>query len=179
MLDMLLNVPQQPIMYQVSLMILLILLGEAAARSNQLRWVVAGIIYLTVGLWYFVDPVYRLEDYRAYTSDELNIVFLQALIFLLSFRLFVAQIAPATRSSVLRAFDPRQLNKSSLSRAVMLLWLVLFAIGMYRVEFRFIETLFPLESRWLQSQMWGRGRFGGARRDRGRHGHRVGLCRVS
>ncbi|MFN8710815.1 MAG: O-antigen polymerase, partial [Planctomyces sp.] len=162
MLDLLLNIPQQPVMYHVALLILLILFAESAARLRQLRWVVSGIIYLTVGLWYFIDPVYRLDDYQKYSSDDLNTVFLQVSIFLFSFRLLVGQVALATRSRVLTAFGQGQLNNKTLLRAVMLSWLLLFAIGMYRADFRFFETLFPLENRWQQVQMWGRGRFGGA-----------------
>lgn len=161
MIEALLNIPSQSAMYLMALAMLLLLLTECCFRFKELRWGIAGIVYLTVGLWYFIDPIYRVEDYQPY-ADEMGTVFVQVLIFLLMFRIGVEVLAARTPSRVLRAFDPRLVDKDSLIQVVLLLWMVLFMIGMYRADFRFIDALFPTGARWSGAQMWNRGRLGGA-----------------
>ena len=161
MFDILFNIPNQPVMYQIALLILLILIGECAMRLTQLRWGIAGVVYSTVGLWYFVDLPYRPEGYQLHSSAELDVVFMQVLIFIVAFRVCVEVVVPTTSSQVLHAFDPRELDRGRIVGALMGLWLVLFSIGMYRADFRVIDALFPLGSRWSGAQMWARGRFGG------------------
>ena len=160
MWDIIFNIPGQPVMYHIALFALMLLVGESALRLNQLRWAIAGVVYLTVGLWYFVDPPYRHEAYREY-RDELPLAFLQVLAFLIAFRLSVSLLAKKTKTQVLRAFDPRELDRGPFVKSLVWFWLILFSIGMYRAEFQFVDTLFPLGSRWSGAQMWSRGRIGG------------------
>jgi oligosaccharide repeat unit polymerase len=161
MFEILSNIPSQPATYLMALAFLLALITESAIRLRELRWGVAGIVYLTIGLWYFVDPVYRSEGYEGYTIAEKTMVYVQVLIFLVAFRLLVELAAPRTRSQVLRAFDPRELDNGAIIKVLLLVWVILFAIGMYRADFRFIDALFPLGARWQGAQMWHRARFGG------------------
>jgi oligosaccharide repeat unit polymerase len=162
MLEILTNIPSQSAVYLASLMFLLMLLAECGLRMKELRWGISSIVYITIGLWYFVDPVYRPEGYVNYSDMQKAMVYVQVFIFLLGFRLSIELIAPKTQSSILRAFDPRELDRSSFVGILVLIWLVLFLIGMYRADFRFIDALFPLGARWTGAQMWGRGRLGGA-----------------
>jgi hypothetical protein len=161
MIDILWNIPSQPAMYQLVLFILLLLLVEAAVRIRQLRWGLAAIVYITIGLWYFIDPIYRPEVYGWLSDSDWSTVYTQVLIFLATFRLAVQGVAPKTPSRILRAFDPRELDRGSFVRTVMLLWCILFAIGMYRADFRFVDALFPMGARWQGAQMWSRARLGG------------------
>ncbi len=161
MLEILLNIPNQSINYMAALIVLVLLLGESVLRLQQLRWGIAGIVYLTIGMWYFIDPPYRPEAYRQH-GDELDFVYIQVIIFLVSFRFFIATIPAKTPSRALRAFDPRELDRGPIIRAIVLLWLVLFSIGMYRANFKVLECLFPIGARFTGAQMWARGRFGGS-----------------
>ncbi len=160
MFDIILNIPDQPGTYLAALLFLALLLGECATRLNELRWGIAGIVYLTVGLWYFLDPVYRPDSYERHSSSDLETVFIQVLIFLFAFRVFVEVGAPKTSSRVLRAFHPGELDRGRIVGALLSLWLVLFVIGMYRADFKVIDALFPLGQRWGGANMWARGRFG-------------------
>jgi len=161
MLDMLWNIPSQPVMYQIVLMILLLLIAESAFRLKQLRWGIAGIVYITIGLWYFIDPIYRPEVYEWLSDSEWTTVYIQVLIFLVAFRLTVEVLVPRTASRVLRAFNPRELDSGTFVTTVLLLWSILFLIGMYRADFRFLDALFPMGARWQGAQMWSRARLGG------------------
>jgi oligosaccharide repeat unit polymerase len=149
-------------MYLLVLTVLLALLAEAGMRMRELRWGIAGIVYLTIGLWYFLDPVYRPEGYEEFTQGELATVYVQVLTFLIGFRLLTEVAVLRTPSAILRAFDPRELDRSSIVVSLLLVWFVLFLIGMYRAEFRFVDALFPLGGRWSGAQMWNRNRMGGA-----------------
>ena len=161
MLDMLWNIPSQPVMFQIVLLILLLLIAESAFRLKQLRWGIAGIVYITIGLWYFIDPIYRPEVYEWLSDSEWTTVYIQVLIFLVAFRLTVEVLVPRTASRVLRTFNPRELDSGSFVTTVLLLWSILFLIGMYRADFRFLDALFPMGARWQGAQMWSRARLGG------------------
>jgi hypothetical protein len=162
MFEILNNIPAQPAVYLIALIVLLALLAESGFRLKELRWGISGIVYLTIGLWYFVDPVYRPEGYVAYADTQKSMVYVQVLLFLMGFRLLVELFAPRTRSTVLRAFDPRELDRTSFVGILVLFWAVLFAIGMYRADFRFFDALFPVGARWSGAQMWSRSRLGGS-----------------
>ena len=161
MLDIILNIPEQCAMYHIALFALLVLLVECVVRLQGLRWAIAAIIYLTIGMWYFIDPPYRMEDYVKHRHN-LPLVYAQVLIFLLTFRFVLGQLPGGTPTNVLRAFDPRELDRGAIIRALLCVWAILFVIGMYRANFRFVDVLFPLGNRWTSAQMWARGRFGGA-----------------
>lgn len=161
MIDVFLNLPDQCAMYHVTLLFLVILLIESVIRLKGLRWVISSIIYLTIGMWYFIDPPYRMEAYLLHRHN-LPLVYTQVLIFLVAFRFMMGNVRGGTPTTIIRAFDPRELDRGAIIRALLCFWVALFLIGMYRADFRFLETLFPLGNRWTSAQMWARGRFGGA-----------------
>ncbi len=161
MKEMLSNFTSQTAMYQVTLLILLMLMAECGFRLKELRWGIAGLVYITVGLWYFLDPIYRAKWYEPYQGSEMATVYVQVLIFLMVFRLAVEVAVPNTPSKILRAFDPRELDRGSFLQMLMIVWCVLFLIGMFRADFRFVEALFPVGRRWEGAQMWNRARLGG------------------
>ena len=161
MFDMILGFFQQSMMYQVTLVILLGLVIDSVSRMKELRYALTAIVLLTIGLWYYVDPVYRVDVYEPYQA-ELNRVYFQVLIFLLVFRMLVAAFARRTASTTLRNFDPRRLDGGGFVQILLVTWLILFSIGMYRADFRFMDALFPIGARWSGAQMWARGRFGGS-----------------
>lgn len=161
MFDMILGIFNQCMMYQVALVTLVILILDSVSRMKQLRYAYSAIVFLTIGLWYFVDPVYRGEDYAKYNS-ELSRVYLQVLTFLISFRVLVSAFPRKTLSSSMRNFDPKRLDRSGFVQTLLTVWFILFVVGMYRADFRIFDALYPLGGRWSGAQMWSRGRFGGS-----------------
>lgn len=160
MLELIDGISRQPFMYHFGLIVTVMLILESSFRLGQLRWGFAGLTYCTIGLWYFLDPAYRPEDYETkFTHEELNAAYLQVIIFLLSFRLSMEVFAPGTPSRVLREFDPRVLANQKTAKVLILMWIVLFTIGVSRMDFRVIQALFPLNGRW--ETLWARPRLGG------------------
>ncbi len=149
--------------YYAVVTMLCVLLVEAASKSRELRWLYACFVYLTIALWYLVDPVYRSGEYIYLSRSDLDLACAQIALFLAVFRGLLVFILPATPTRVLRAFDPRVLDEAGVTKLVFVAWLVLFAIGMYRVNFQFFGALFPFEGRhsW-GTQMWARPRVGGS-----------------
>jgi oligosaccharide repeat unit polymerase len=162
MLEILQNIPEQPIFFHLALGLLVLLSIEAALSIGELRWGFACLVYMTIGLWYFVDIVYRPEGYQAYSDGSINVAFMQISIFLLAFRIAVQGIARPVPSAVLRAFDPREFANWETARFLIGAWLILFVIGMARADFS-LNAIFPINSRaaWTE-QMWARPRFGGS-----------------
>ncbi len=150
--------------FQVALAVTLLLLAECLVRIKELRAGICALVLATIGLWYFVDPVYRPAAYADFTHDQMQTVYLQVLIFLVAFRLLIWLVAPPVPVRALRAFDPRELSRGRVVGSILLVWVILFAIGMTRANFDFLGTLLPLQSRaaWGRSEMWARPRFGGS-----------------
>lgn len=138
-----------------------ILALEAATRLTQLRFVFAGLIYLTTALWYFVDPVYNAADYQKFSPAELEEAYLQVVLFLIGFRFLVQVVPPRTPTRVLREFDPRKVERGPIIGALVFAWLVLFATGMALANFDFVNTLFPIRGRATWSTLFARGRYAG------------------
>lgn len=154
---------QTPV-FQLAMILCIALACESAARMRQLRWAYSAVVFLTIGLWYFLDPLYRPGAYATFTDAEFDLAYAQVCIFLVSFRLLIEAFLPRTLSRSLSGFDPRQLSTGNVVSVILAVWLVLFCIGMYRANFRFVDTLLPLQSRasWGKAEMWARPRFGGA-----------------
>lgn len=153
----------QSAVYYAVIALLGALLAEAVSKSRELRWLYACFVYLTIALWYLVDPVYRSGAYRHTTDWELDLACTQIALFLAVFRGLLVMILPATPTRVLRAFDPRVLDQGAVTKLVFAAWLILFAIGMYRVNFRLVDALFPIQGRYSWgTQMWVRPRVGGS-----------------
>lgn len=161
MIDMFLAVFDQCLMYQVTLLILTGLIIESASRLKELRYAISTIVFCSIGLWYYVDPAYRPKAYQPYL-EEMDTVYFQVLLFLIIFRAAIPVVCRRTKSTTLRNFDPRKLDRGKFLQILLCVWAILFTIGMYRADFRFIDTLFPVGARWSGAQMWSRGRFGGS-----------------
>ena len=164
MFDILQQIPQQIALYQLALFLTVGLIVESACRLKELRWGFAALVFCTIGLWYFIDPVYRPDDYtyEKFAKAEQDKAYLQVIIFLLSFRMFVEILVPKTSSQVLRAYDPKIVASHKIAKTLLFSWIVLFLIGISRMEFDAIGALFPVKSRanWGH-QLWARPRFGG------------------
>jgi hypothetical protein len=112
-------------------------------------------VYVTVFAWYFVDPFLNPEQYDYLPSSLLGQSYWQVLLFLIGFRAFT----PVAARWILRRrssgiFDTR-LTPEQILIAASALWLLLFAIGIYRMGGNVMGAVFPLDGRGGPT-MWGR-----------------------
>jgi len=149
-------------MFLAAVALTVVLTLDAASRLREVRFIFAGLVYLTTALWYFVDPVYQPREYKKFSPEELDFAYLQVVLFLLGFRLLLPAIVPATPTRVLRDFDPRQLDRGPVVRALFVAWLGLFFIGIAMANFEVLQVMFPVQGRVNWNTMFARGRYGGA-----------------
>ena len=112
-------------------------------------------VYVTVFAWYFVDPFINPEQYDDMPSSSLGQSYAQVLLFLIGFRVFT----PVATRWILRrrssgGFDTR-LTPEQILIAAAALWLVLFLIGIYRMDGDVMGAVFPIDSR-AGMTMWAR-----------------------
>ena len=135
---------------------LLVLTAESCIRLlNRDSFGIAIGVYVTAFAWYFVDPFLNPEQYDYLPPSLLGESYGQVLLFLLGFRVFV----PAAARWILRRrssgiFDTR-LTPEQILKAAGALWLILFLIGIYRMDGNVMGAVFPLDGREGPT-MWGR-----------------------
>jgi oligosaccharide repeat unit polymerase len=113
------------------------------------------MVYVTVFGWYFVDPFLNPEQYTYLPSSLLGQSYGQVLLFLIAFRVF----APIAARWILRPSNSgvfhTRLTPEQILKAAGALWLVLFLIGIYRMDGDVMAAVFPLDGRG-GATMWGR-----------------------
>lgn len=129
----------------------------------------------TVAVWYHGDALYNdYEEYRLIMGDDaLTAGWWQVLWFIVAFGMLVpllhrqinARIAHQ-RSHFMRYLMGRRLEHSQvqqridrLAKAMLMSWLAIMAVGLYRVNFNFIGLFAPYLAE--KADPWGRGRIGG------------------
>jgi len=117
---------------------------------------IAVVIYVTVFAWYFVDPFLNPEEYDYLPPFLLGQSYGQVLLFLIGFRVFT----PAVTRWIVRCrssdiFDTR-LAPEQILIAAGAIWLLLFLIGIYRMNGDVMGAVLPLDGRGGET-MWGRG----------------------
>ncbi len=117
---------------------------------------IAVVIYVTVFAWYFVDPFLNPEEYDYLPPFLLGQSYGQVLLFLIGFRVFTPAVTRwivHCRSSGI--FDTR-LAPEQILIAAGAIWLLLFLIGIYRMNGDVMGAVLPLDGRGGET-MWGRG----------------------
>jgi oligosaccharide repeat unit polymerase len=142
--------------FYLAAVVLVVLTVESCIKLlNRNPLAVTLMVYVTVFGWYFVDPFLNAEQYDYLPSSLLGQSYGQVLLFLIAFRVF----APIAARWILRyrssgVFDTR-LTPEQILKAVGGLWLVLFLIGIYRMDGNVMAAVFPLDGRG-GATMWGR-----------------------
>jgi hypothetical protein len=107
--------------------------------------------------WYFVDPFLNPEQYDYLPSFLLGESYGQILLFLIGFRLFTpVAVRWIRRRRSTAVFAMQHVTPEQMLAAAGTIWLLLFAIGIYRVGGDVIGAVFPIDSRG-GALMWGRG----------------------
>jgi oligosaccharide repeat unit polymerase len=144
------------ITFYLAAVVLVVLTVESCIKLlNRNPLSVTLMVYVTVFGWYFVDPFLNPEQYDYLPSSLLGQSYGQVLLFLIGFRVF-APVATGwmvcRRSSVI--FDTG-LTPEKILKAAGVLWLVLFLIGIYRMDGDVMGAVLPLDGRG-GATMWGR-----------------------
>lgn len=158
-----------PEFYYISAIFLLYLILEALYNRKKRVWVIPALsIYLTTGVWYFIELLYTPEYLIQFSQDVVDLGYLQVFIFLVSYRLLlpsiVRQCVRPSHPISQRTFYLKILQKFPSDRVLLyisLIWLVLLAFGTFRLNGDLIGALFPIQSR-AGVHMWGRAAGGGA-----------------
>jgi len=119
---------------------------------------IAVVIYVTVFAWYFVDPFLNPEEYGYLPPFLLGQSYGQVLLFLIGFRAVVSAAARWVLSrpsnGVFAAIQ--RLAPEEILIGAGVIWLLLFLIGIYRMDGDVMGAVIPLDGRG-GATMWGRG----------------------
>src|SRR5437762_504071 len=146
----------QELTFWLAAVVLVVLTAESCVKLlNGNSFGITIAVYATVFAWYFVDPFINPESYGYLPSSLLSESYGQVLLFLIGFRVFT----PVAMRWILRRrssgiFDTR-LTPEQILKAAGALWLVLFLIGIYRMDGDVMGAVFPLDSR-AGMTMWAR-----------------------
>jgi oligosaccharide repeat unit polymerase len=135
--------------FYLAALALVVLTAESCFRLlNRDSFGITLGVYVTVFAWYFVDPMINPEEYNYLPSSSLSLGYGQVLLFLIGFRLVVPVAARwilSRRSS--GVFAIQRMAPEQILIAVGTLWLLLFALGIYRMGGDVIGAVFPVDSR--------------------------------
>src|SRR5690349_13548011 len=113
-------------------------------------------VYVTVFAWYFVDPFINPEQYDYLPSSSLDQSYGQVVLFLIGFRVFT----PIVTRWIIRRPSSGIFNTRLTPKEILIgtgaVWLLLFLIGIYRMDGDVMAAVLPLDGR-LGPMMWGRG----------------------
>jgi hypothetical protein len=135
--------------FYLAALALLVLTAESCIRllKRDIFGITVGV-YITVFAWYFVDPIIHPEDYNYLPSSSLGHAYGQVLLFLIGFRVVVPAVTRwilSWRSTGI--FAMQRLAPEQILIAVGTLWLLLFALGIYRMGGDVMGAVFPVDSR--------------------------------
>jgi oligosaccharide repeat unit polymerase len=137
--------------------VLIVVAGLFALRQRHLLWVPPFIATLaTVFAWYMIEPVYYEDFLLIFPPDAIAagyrclFVFLIALI--LATPMAVQALQPKAGHAATREYS---ITPEQVVPRIVILWLILLAYGVFRMDGNVISALFPIESR-TSGSMWSR-----------------------
>lgn len=147
--------------YYIAVAIGLFLLLEAASKLHRNWAIPALMVYLTIGMWYFTEPVYTPERLAVFSTSILEQGYYQVCIFLIAFRSFLPSISDyiGKNSYKVASFNWFTLNPHRLLQVLAVIWVILFIYGVSRLDWNFSQALVPLGGRWAP-RLWNRGGVG-------------------
>lgn len=154
-----------PPSYWIAVAVLFALLAEAALRFRQ-RWAVpAAMVYVTILGWYMLEPINTPETFGTFSPDSIDSAYVSVCIFLIAFRIVVGQITVLLAPKVFGDTTIDSVPVDQVLRVAAIVWVVLAAIGIARMNGYVMMALFPIESRnqlvmWQRDAGEGAGSFG-------------------
>jgi hypothetical protein len=143
--------------FYLAAVVLLVLTVESCVKLlKRNSFSVTLLVYVTVFAWYFVDPFLNPEQYDYLPSFLLGQSYGQVLLFLIAFRVLVPVAARwIVRRRSIGVFDTERFGPEQILIAAGGIWLLLFVIGIARLNGDVIGAVFPVDSR-AGVTMWGR-----------------------
>ena len=156
------NIFDQSAWFILACGILAILMIEAAFNYRR-PWAVPALVgYATIGAWYLMEPLYLPEMFIQFSSETLDAATLQVIEFMILVRVFMAVFVPmALRNTGAFSAGAASIPASKFLYINAIIWVMLVAIGTYRMDGNIVGALFPISSRAGMS-MWSRGAAGSA-----------------
>jgi hypothetical protein len=144
--------------FYLAAIVLLVLTVESCVKLlKRDSFGITVAVYVTIFAWYFVDPFINPEQYDYLPSFLLGQSYGQVLLFLIGFRVFMpVAIRWIGRRRSTCVFVTQRVTPEQILIAVGAIWLLLFVIGIARLNGDVIGAVFPVDSR-AGVTMWGRG----------------------
>src|SRR5215471_2767261 len=145
--------------YLAAVMLVVVTVESCIKLLNRNAFGITLIVYVTVFAWYFVDPFLNPEQYDYLPSSLLDQGYGQVLLFLIGFRVSTPVAARWLLRRPSSGISDTRLTPEQILKAVGTLWLILFLIGIYRMDGDVMRAVFPVDGR-NGPTMWGRGALG-------------------
>lgn len=146
-----------PASYYIAVAICLFLFIESVSELRR-SWVIPSLmVYLTIGMWYFTEPLYTPERLAVFNTFIIEQGYYQVCIFLIAFRFFLPIISQYMEkdSHKVSPFNWFTLNPYRLLQVLILVWVFLLVYGVSRLDWNFLQALLPVGGRW-SPRLWNR-----------------------
>ncbi len=148
--------------YFLALVLLFGLMLEALLKYKKRIWSLpALVIYATTFIWYFVEFIYTPENLAIFTGNVIRNSYLQVMLFLVSFRLFLPSLTRRFGRNFQLQWTTSTWRPERLLLLITIVWGGLLLYGVTRMNGDIFGALFPIQSR-AGIHMWGRAAAGGA-----------------
>jgi hypothetical protein len=151
------DITRLPLEYWLCIVVIA-LAGAFSFRMRREAWAAPYIAVLgTVAAWYMVEPIYFDDFLYDFTPEAVATAYRCLLVFL--------TVLTASTPFIMKAMRPKtvvgdssvgQLHAEHLVPWLIVVWLGLLCFGVYRMEGDLFGSLFPLEGRAANVNMWGR-----------------------
>lgn len=139
--------------YWLTIIVIAGLVIEAVFRWQQ-KWAVPALmVYVTVIGWYVLEPVYSPDTLAEFSADEINTAFYAVIIFLVAFRISCIPIILMMKPLITQKFDAQAIPAEQVLKYNAILWILLLAIGVARLNGDVVLALFPVDAR-AGNSMW-------------------------
>lgn len=163
MIDAIFTLPQNvQQVYLLALVLLVSLVIDCIINIHHRAWSIpAVVVYITVFVWYFVELIYTPENFIKFDSSILENCYLQIILFLVAFRIFIPSICRRFSRNYHQVWKFSILNPEKILIYLAVIWSVLLLYGTLRLGGDVIQALLPINSRTAPN-MWSRGALGGS-----------------
>lgn len=158
-----------PFSYDLAVLITLFAAGYGMLNLRK-SWAPAFLAVIgTFAAWYLIEPHYAPSTMMIFSAHQLSVAYMSAAFFISGFIVFHSwmrksflprrwQSGLSIRENMLA---PGAITSDRLATLAIMLWLVLLAYGVWRLQGDVMQALFPLSAR-SGVQMWQRGATAGA-----------------
>lgn len=128
-----------------------------AIHQRGQSWLPAFLTVLgTAVAWYMVEPIYFEDFLISFPPSALSEAYSSVFVFLVALTFFTPVLVKLLRPRRSLSEPEFRLSAEQIVVIVILLWLCLLAIGIYRMDGDWQNALFPLYGRSGGAHMWGR-----------------------